>query len=160
MKIVLLSLLLSSVFTGAGPETIEGHAGFKFGMTLEEADRVRTDDTITDCEYEDSESSNDYQCLEYTDRFLGEPSRVLVQFNEETHLVDRIIVIVDATGDCTDTADRLQETLAENYGPSQAKNARNSIWLDKAGGSVKLTHMCVHEKMGMVIVTYNENEHS
>ncbi len=160
MNIALLSMLLGSVLTGAGPDTIQGYAGFQFGMTLEEADRVRPDDKITDCEYEDDTTSSDSKCLEYTDRYQGVPSRFLVQFNEKTQLVDRIIVIVDAMGDCADTVELVHENLAEDYGPSQAGNTRNRIWLDKAGGSVKLSHMCVRETMGMVIVTYNENAHS
>ena len=93
MKFVILIasfLLLNLTDVCAEPTKLEGFGGYKFGMTLEEADAVRADDTITDCTYQSV-----YKCLTRKAIFYGHEGEINVQIDDTRRVVVQIVITFD-----------------------------------------------------------------
>lgn len=141
---------------------IDGFGNYKFGMTLEEAMKVREDDKLTDCEYE-----NVFKCLEYKSTFNGEDANIAVLFPNSTKKVERIIVQFERIEDrepeaCTNVIDTILPVLRKKYGSGDNVRLddenKSLVWSQPNGASITLTQFCITKDTGIVLVLYKKED--
>ena len=138
---------------------LEGYGGYRFGMTLEEADAVREDDVINrDCQFENTET-----CIERRTVLFGEEAIVIAQISSRTHKLNQIIVQfnrIDSTvaGACKKVLLNIAGPLIKTFGTHIKEEGSNFIWYLSRGGEVTLTRLCITDDSGMVIVSYRQTD--
>lgn len=129
-------------------EKIDGYGGYKFGMTLAEADAVTNDDKIVGCEYYGVR-----KCITRGGEFLGESETVVAQIDDKTQRIRQVVVSFEGTesGACDAVARVVRNTLLKSYGLDDvnAKGPR-AEWHFPKGGSIGLLKLC---EVGMNLVT-------
>ena len=138
---------------------LEGYGGYKFGMTLEEADAVREDDVINrDCEFEETEA-----CIERRTVLFGEEAVVIAKISSGTHKLNQVLVQFDRMGStvagaCKKVLLRIADLLIKTYGNGAKEEKANVVWYLPRGGEVQLTPLCITDDSGMIVVSYRQTD--
>lgn len=125
-------------------DKVDGYRGYRFGMTLEQADAVRPDDVVNmPCKFEKSEA-----CLHRTTKLFGEQADIDVLISSETHTVDRINITFSRPasdkpepGVCQRLMSNISKPLLETFGTNYRKIEetffRQFTWHFPRGGQVE-----------------------
>lgn len=138
---------------------LEGFGGYKFGMTLEEADAVRKDDVINRaCEFHETEV-----CIERRTVFFGEEAIITAQISSRTHRLDQVIITFNRikstiAGACKKVLHNIAGPLLKTYGTGAKEENNNFVWHLPQGGEVTLTRLCITEDSGVVVVSYRQTD--
>jgi len=142
------------------PDEIDGYGGYKFGMTLKEADAVRDDDAVVSCDYVGVKT-----CIEREGNFFGEKGVVTVQFDLKTNRVRQILITFRRLDGekgqkaCRKVLETIATPLIDTYGKPRISEDNSEIaWYARRGGRVQLTKLCITEDTGAVIVSYAPSE--
>jgi hypothetical protein len=130
---------------------IDGYEGYKFGMTLEQALKVRPSAKQTQCEYQ-----NVTQCIEYETTVSAFPAKVTVQFHPA---VVQILVTFYSMDDpidrsCREIGKELLKLMVPKYGSDPFIKDHKATWTSPEGGSVSLTALCTGPEKGINIISY------
>lgn len=137
-------------------EKVDGYDGYKFGMTIDQAKRVKPSAKQTRCEY----ASGPMWCLEYATRVSDFPAEVTVQFPGATPLLTQILVTFRSLPDnvprysCREVGKEILKLLIAKYETDALLKGHTVTWTSPHGGSVSLTSLCVGEVEGINVVTY------
>ncbi|WP_223506697.1 hypothetical protein [Pseudomonas sp. GL-RE-29] len=161
MRIYALIVAIFLIGTAQASEsTIVGFAGYEFGMTLDQANSVRSNDKVTDCTY-----VNAFKCIEYETNIYGEAARVIAQVGKASKKIDKVVVNFNylsaaaKSKACLSTHKKISARVFEKYG----KNFQSPVqgiydWYLPDGGRVTYSGMCVTDDQGIVIVSYTQSE--
>ncbi len=154
--ILLLTLLTTTV--SASENEIDGFGYYKFGMTLDEAEKVREDDELTDCDYKTVA-----KCLEYDSVFYGEEARVVALISSDTLRINAILVNFDRINTtelkaCRNVLKAIAGPLLHKYGTNVEKEGSSHIWNQSNGNRVILSSFSVTDDNGLVVVAYEQGE--
>ncbi len=140
-------------------DRIDGYGGYKFGMTLSQADAVRTDDVVQKpCSYPEMEA-----CINRETELFGEKASVSVLISSETHTVKRVHIIFatlssDGPGSCNRVLSSISLPLVQVFGVNFKKDDRSVIWHFPLGGRVIVAHTCFPSGEGIVVVSYEQSD--
>jgi hypothetical protein len=156
-------LLVSDVPNGwaeSSPiDRVDGYGGYKFGMTIQEADAVRADDIVNKaCEFNAIEA-----CIERKTEFFGEEATILALVSSQSHKVERVNISFDRTrpatpGACKKVLSSIAGPLIKTFGTNTKEEGANITWHFTRGGKVTLARLCINEDMGMVIISYSPSD--
>lgn len=154
--VALLTFILAGSPSAYATESkIDGFAGYRFGMTINDAKAVRADAELTDCEFRGV-----WRCLEFPNEFYGEQARVVVQLDSKTRLVDQIVVQFDrlnteAPEACSLVIQNVVPQLEAKYGKPSLVKSRQATWYFPQGGKVSFHNLCIDKDNGTVAVSYS-----
>jgi hypothetical protein len=157
--IVILAITLpaKAADTARSMKKVDGYEGYRFGMTVEQALRVKPD-------VKSSENCGGYSgltaCLEYASNVGTLSDTVTVQFIGTPPTLSQILLTVRSlTGErfnmesCTTVGRELLELLVSKYGDHPFLSSRKATWTSPFGGSVSFTTLCVQD-MGVNVISY------
>jgi hypothetical protein len=132
---------------------IDGYEGYKFGMTLEQALKVRASAKQTQCDFNGVTT-----CIEYQTTVSAFLAKVTVQFAPATPLLlSKILVTLygePIDHGCTEIGKELLKLLASKYGNDPFIKDHVATWASSEGGSVSLTALCISPDTGINIISY------
>ena len=143
---VLLAIALGTVMTGSGlaaPAAPYGFGELKLGMSLSEADALRTDDRVEKCG--DKETST---CLVRDDVAFSRKARIIAVVDEGTQRISAIhIEIRDFDRKkgypCAHVADAVIKDISATYGEAKCGYRRIGCeWHLPDGGEIKTAIFC------------------
>jgi hypothetical protein len=140
-------------------DRIDGYGGYKFGMTLKEADAVRADDVVNkDCEFNGIEA-----CIERKTHLFGEEAIITAQVSSETHTLEHIIISFKrlelvAPGACKNVISSISGPLLETFGRKFKEKGRDITWHLPRGGTIELTNLCLNEDKGVDVISYKPSD--
>jgi len=140
-------------------DRVDGYGGYKFGMTLEEADAVRADDMVNKgCDFRAIEA-----CIERKTQLFGEEAIIIALVSSESHTVNQVNISFNrlssvAGGACKKVLSSIGGALIETFGTNTKENGADITWHLPRGGKVTLTRLCINEDKGMVIVSYSPTD--
>ena len=160
----LLILFAVTEFANDGEiEKIDGYGGYKFGMTLEEADAVRPDDVRqSECKY----PGVSLVCLKRQTTLYGEEAEIVVIFSQQGQRVERVQInffrmTENSTGACRSVLKAIAEPLLKTFGTKYLRESEDNLkitWHLPKGGKVVLRKLCVDADFGVVTVTYSPSD--
>jgi len=134
---------------------VDGYDGYKFGMTIDQAKKVKPAAKQTRCEYPGVAT-----CLEYETMVSAFPATVVVQFRGDTPLLSQILLTIRSFDkpvrhSCREVGEEVLKLLAAKYGDSPFIKDHTAAWTSPEGGSVSLLALCVGEAGGGInVITY------
>jgi hypothetical protein len=137
---------------------VDGYDGYKFGMTIDEALKVKSAaKKKTPCDYRGVPV-----CLEYATTVSAFPARVTVQFQFDgnTPLLSQILLTVRSSLDdpvrypCRDVGKEVLKLLVAKYGERPMIKDHEATWTSPDGGSVSLLALCVDDFNGLNVISY------
>jgi hypothetical protein len=156
IAIATMALSLSAITTIAVAQInkIDGYEGYKFRMTLDQAQKIYPEAKVTKCEYVNVDA-----CLEYLTHVGPFPVAVAVQFQGAPPLLSQIILTFRSLDEapqfkCHEVAKELLQLLLTKYGEHPFAKDRLITWTSPEGGSVYLNSLCINETKGINIIGY------
>ncbi len=140
-------------------EKLDGYGGYKFGMTLAQADAVRSDDVVKKpCDYAETEA-----CIEREVELFGEAASIAVLISSETRTVRQINITFSRTSadkmrGCKKVLSNIAGPLAETFGGNYRVNDGLITWYFPLGGQVTLSKFCLPNDYGVVVVSYKQSD--
>jgi hypothetical protein len=133
---------------------VEGYDGYKFGMTIEQAKKVKPAAKQTHCDYADVVT-----CLEYKTTVSAFSATVTVQFKGATPLLSQILITLYSLDDpvrdsCRVVGKAVLSPLVDKYGNNPLVKDHVATWASPEGGLVSLDALCVDDVHGVNIITY------
>jgi hypothetical protein len=134
---------------------VEGYDGYKFGMTIDQAKKVKPAAKQTRCEF-----AGVATCLEYKTKLSAFPATVTVQFKGEAPLLSQILITIRSLDkpvlhSCRDVGEEVLRLLVAKYGDKPFIKNHEATWTSPEGGSVSLLSLCVGEAgNGVNVITY------
>jgi len=156
-------LVLCAMFLGFSAGTaeaqiaaIEGYDGYKFGMTVEQAARVKPSTPYTSCGFHDVVG-----CMEYEKSVSDYKGRVVVQFKGNPARVDQIIVQFGQFEEpveypCRRAGEAILDLLLVKYGTPPRVEGNAAIWISPYGGQVSLINLCIVS--GLAVLSYRGSD--
>jgi hypothetical protein len=139
----------------AETKKVDGYEGYKFGMTLEQALKVRPYARQIQCDYDDATT-----CIEYESTISGFPATVTVQFRPTNQLLLSKILIAFSSMDepidhtCPEVGKALLKLLLPKYGEDPLIKDHQVTWSSPEGGSVSLSVLCIGPEKGLNVISY------
>jgi hypothetical protein len=135
---------------------VDGYDGYKFGMTIDQAKRIKSAAKQTRCEYVDVST-----CLEYRTMVSVFPATVTVQFKGAAPLLSQIIITIRSLADpshsCREVGREVLKLLTAKYGNDPFVKDHEATWASPEGGSVSLLALCIGEVEGINVITYKSS---
>ena len=134
---------------------MDGYDGYKFGMTIDEALKVKfAAKKKTPCDYQGVPV-----CLEYATTVSAFPATVSVQFQFDgnTPLLSQILLTVRSLDDrypCPDVGKEVLKLLVAKYGERPMIKDHEATWTSPDGGFVSLLALCVDDFRGLNVISY------
>lgn len=153
--LVLINSAPNVVAESGRMDRIDGYGGYKFGMTLNEADAVRADDVVNkNCEF----TRRIEACIERKTNLFGEEVIITAQVSSKTHTVEQIIISflrleLVAPGACKNVMSSISGPLLETFGRKFKENGRDITWHLPRGGTVAFTNLCIDNDKGVVVIS-------
>lgn len=150
---VLASFLIAGSAFGQVPK-IDGYDGFKFGMTVEQAQGVKGGLTYKRCDYK-----NAVGCMDYAVNVGAFPATVVVQFKGSPARVAQILVSFDSLrsppkDSCSSVRKEVLRLLTAKYGSSPYISDTGATWTSPHGGSLRFSSLCIDNTTGMNVISY------
>jgi hypothetical protein len=152
--LIAVGLVISSLPAAAQVSKIEGYDGYLFGMTVEQALRVKAGTNYAPCEFKDVVG-----CIEYDAMVSAFPTRVAVQFKGASPRLVQVVLKFDSLREpirhpCKVITAELVRLLVARYGGEPLVVQGDATWTSAQGGSVSLTQLCIDDKRGINAVVY------
>lgn len=133
---------------------IDGYDGYRFGMTVEEAAKVKAGPSYASCEFTDMVG-----CIQYPVTVSAFPALVSVQFKGATPRVVQIIISFDSLKEpdkypCEAVAKEVFRLMAAKYGRPPLFKKGIATWASPNGGAVEFSTLCLNETTGMNVIIY------
>jgi hypothetical protein len=141
--------------SAAQTKKVDGFEGYRFGMTLEQALKIRPSAKQTKCEY-----TGVAACLEYGTTVSAFPATVAVQFERANPLLlTQILITIHSMDDpidhtCRDVTKELLKLMVPKYGDKPLVEDHKVTWASSEGGSVSLTSLCIGPEKGINVISY------
>lgn len=148
-----LSLLGTGSAMAQAPK-IDGYDGYRFGMTVEEASKVKGGAQYASCDFKDVVG-----CIEYPVTVSAFPARVSVQFKGQTPRIVQVIVTFDSLREpiknpCKAVSKEIVRLLATKYGDAPHVQKGTATWASPNGGAVEMSSLCLDETTGINLIVY------
>ncbi|WP_422033965.1 hypothetical protein [Reyranella sp.] len=133
---------------------IDGYDGYRFGMTIEEATKVKTGLSYVSCDFKDVVG-----CIQYPVTVSAFPAQVSVQFKGATPRVVQIVVSFDSLREpnknpCRAISKEVFRLMAAKYGDAPLVKKGTATWASPNGGAVEMSSLCLDEATGMNVIVY------
>jgi len=134
---------------------VDGYDGYKFGMTVDQALKVRpAAEQKTPCDYQGIPV-----CLEYATTVSVFPATVNVQFKGDVPLLSQILLTISSLDEpvhysCREVGKEVLKLLVVKYGEHPIIKDHEATWTSPDGGSVSLLALCVGEVKGVNVIGY------
>ena len=153
--ITFVCLLLSAGPASAQIAAINGYDGYRFGMSVEQAARVRPQAPYTRCQFQ-----NVVGCVEYETNVANYKAKVIIQFKGNPVSLGQIVVQFGQIEDpieypCRQAGKVILGLLIDKYGAHPRTQSHKATWTSPYGGQVSFTDLCVDDQRGLSIVAYS-----
>ena len=133
---------------------IDGYDGYRFGMTIEEATKVKAGARYAPCDFKDMVG-----CIQYPVTVSAFPALVSVQFKGATPRVVQIIINFDSLKEpdknpCGAVAKEVFRLMAAKYGSTPLVKKGIATWASPSGGAVEFSTLCLNETTGVNVIIY------
>lgn len=139
------------------PDAVTGYAGYRFGMTVQQAERVAPG--------RKAQGACDFPgvalCIEFPEVIAGRSANVVVQFKGSPAVVTQVVVQylnLDArpgSGACENSYRAVFASLSQRYGPPSHPERGGAVWLGRKSGAIKAAFVCFDRDRGVVTVQYH-----
>lgn len=133
---------------------IDGYDGYRFGMTIEEAAKVKGGSRYASCDFKDMVG-----CIQYPVTVSAFPALVSVQFKGATPRVVQIVISFDSLKEpdkypCEAVAKEVFRLMVAKYGSPPIFKKGIATWASPNGGAVDFSTLCLNETTGMNVVIF------
>ena len=152
--LMVVGLVVSSLPAAAQMAKVEGYDGYLFGMTVDQAMRVKAGVKYAPCDFKDVVG-----CIEYDAMVSAFPTRVVVQFKGASPRLAQVVLQFDSLREpiqhpCKVVTAELVRLLVARYGGEPLIVQGVATWTSPEGGSVSFSQLCIDEKRGFNSVLY------
>lgn len=163
LSIAAILLLLAAAAPGLvrPGEDAYGYGELKLGMPLAEADGLRSDDRVEDCDYRDV-----HRCLVRSDVAFGRKAKVIAQIAERTQTIVRILIEIKDFSrkkgyPCAAVADTVVKQIGATYGAPECRSGgRICVWKLEDNIDITNARFCWTQdpSSGLITVSFAERE--